>query len=262
MRRQPGSGKEYSMSHRHHSFSRFPTHACLVIGLFSLQPRLATAGSYMEHIEARCTDAGIVVHFTYVEDPLQPTGHPEWTQYALRTSELNVPLPGCATGRVERTLAYFPRSGATDDITYVYPKQELISNRYIYFYVEALTATFNHIPGFGFGPGDMSGCPIATTPAVMGSIEDLGWAVRTRACPICGGSEALIREPQAAQLRPFAGTGQAVLLFGELTCSSDAWVGGVTCSIELDHFELIGCPLDPPVPAKVQSWGQVKIRYR
>lgn len=242
-----------------------PITRLLAFALLALSPSLipttaSFAASGITEFEAHCSDSGIVVHFTYVEDPLQPTGHPEWTQFALHVGSTFQTLPECLDGYGVGTLAYIPRTGATQSYTHVYHPAPWNVTDYFDFTVEPVTATYQSIYGL-FGAYDRSGCPLETAPAVMGTIEDLGWAVITKSCPWYGcGGLALVKEPWASQLRPYAGTGQAMLLYGEVNCSP-ILEAGVGCNITLQHFELIDCPT-LPVPARKSSWGQLKVMHR
>lgn len=240
--------------------TRLLAFAVLALSLGFARTPVASAASGITEFEAHCSDSGIVVHFTYVEDPLQPTGHPEWTQFALHAGSTFQTLPECLDFYGVTTLAYIPRTGATQSYTYVYHPESWNVTDYFDFSVEPVTATFQSIYGL-FGAYDRSGCPLETAPAVMGTIEDLGWAVITVPCLGYGcGGLALVKEPWASQLRPYAGTGQAMLLYGEVNCSPIP-EAGVGCNITLQHFELIDCPT-LPVPARRSSWGQLKVMYR
>lgn len=239
---------------------RLCTLALFGLALLLLGTVPAYAASGLTEFEAHCSDSGIVIHFTYVEDPLAPTGHPEWTQFALRRGSSFEPLPTCLGGYGQGTLAYIPRTGTTQSYTYVHVPESWNATDYFDFSVAPLTAQYQEIYGL-FGGYDRSGCPLETAPAVMGTLEDLGWALRTVPCPAYGcGGLALIKEPWASQLRPYAGTGQAFLFYGEVNCGT-SWEGGVACNISIHHVEPIDCPA-PPVPTRRGSWGQLKTMYR
>jgi hypothetical protein len=240
--------------------TRLLAFAVLALSLGFARTPVASAASGITEFEAHCSDSGIVVHFTYVEDPLQPTGHPEWTQFALRRGSSYEPLPFCGTGYGEGTLAYIPRTGATQSVTYIDHPEPWNVTDYFDYSVVPLTAEYQSIYNL-FAGFDRSGCPLETAPAVMGMIEDLGWAVRTVPCPGFGcGGLALIKEPWASQLRPYAGTDQAFLFYGEVNCGT-TWEGGVACNITLQRFEPFACPATP-VPTRKGSWGQLKVMYR
>jgi hypothetical protein len=110
------------------------------------------------------------------------------------------------------------------------------------------------IPGFCQPCVGYETCTPLTTPFTAGTLIDAGWAVFVmNPCPCY--PAAYVENPQADAIRPYAGTGATLRLFGQAGCGT---VEG--CALNLEHFEVV--PSCEITAASARTWGQVKIRYR
>lgn len=221
--------------------------ALLLIASGTARAQLPTTFAY-----AVCSaDSFYVIWTTYDPDPY---GYPNWMGFDI----MRRAVPGC--GEYEMLNAdVIPRAFVTTTQYFggvtPYPGKEY---EYIVRPVDAdhqLVA----IPGFclGLSCNAYATCAPTTTPAVIGTVVDWGWAVAINPCPgSCYPGVYLENSAGGDALRPYAGTSTTVRLFGVVGCGS---VEG--CSIsQLDHWDLGPC--DGITPTSSHTWGQVKIRYR
>src|SRR5262245_5210286 len=206
-------------------------------------------------VSATCTDeANFTLRWTWYEsDP--PANVPPWVGYdVLRRS-----LTDCGPFvRVNDTP--FPRTvGATHTNTFVEaaPSEET-TFQYQVIYVDA-----NRQPlSFGFPdrePGYYEvawvSCPNLSAPVTEGTLNDLGWALEVVPCPrTCYESFYFDDPDMVAELRPLAGTGRSVRLFGQPYCGT---VEG--CGIDVASYEVSDCIT---TPIRSATWGQLKLLYR
>ncbi len=219
--------------------------ATLVTALVGL-PLCSVAGSLT--LDARSTSEGVAVHITFVEDAAHPTGHPEWVRYKVMRWWPDAPYPACSGSSYGTTLAYFPRSGGTDDFTFVDPIPSHLADHEFLYQVLTIDAAYRVLDLYS--AVDYAGWPLATTVVAAGTIVSAGGALQVDTCPYSCGLHTSIVGPGASLLAPLAGTGQAVLLYGEMTGSG----------LVLDHYEPWTCPT--PVSSRARSWGHVKTMYR
>jgi len=194
----------------------------------------------------------ITVHWNFYEDPMDPSGHPEWIGFDLmrRTTgdcsyftRLNdQPFP--------RALNQ-PASGSYDDPT----ADGFKSYEYRVVPVDAA-----HNP-VALDVGDCEPCnqsvwasrTDAQAPATIGTLQDGGWALFLTPCN--HGCWPAVYIENADALRQYADGSTIVGLYGVISCGS---VEG--CSLALDRFDINAC--DPPLPVRSTTWGGLKQLYR
>ena len=198
----------------------------------------------------------IQVHWHWWENPGYPTGHPEWVGYDLYRTASGP--GGCAPQERlnPEILARVP--GGDQDVSfldttpvpgtpYLYSVHLVDANRQpVYFTYPACESPCS--------PPAWAMCPDLFAPLTEGTVTDWGWAVLISGCAGgCYGS-FYISNPAANALRPYAGTGQPVRVWGDGGCGA---VEG--CGMSLDHWELGGCVV---TPTRRTSWGALKSHYR
>lgn len=204
--------------------------------------------------DASCGSGGIIsFSWTFYEDPLNPTGHPEWVGYDVWRRS----LADCGAF-VRVNAAPFPRAGTTESLTYTevppasgttfqYQVRLVDANRQQLFLDAIACDCIAH--------DAWASCPQMSVPLTQGTLQDLGWALLVQPCaPGCYQSFYFDDPQLVSLLRPFAGTGTAFSFFGQAVCGT---VEG--CVIHVDHYETVPCG---PTPAQRATWGRVKSIYR
>lgn len=195
----------------------------------------------------------IAVAWGYAEDPAFPV-HAEWAGFDLyRRSAADCgpwvrltadPIPRLAGQSQQGTLLDTPPAGATQ---YQYDLWMVDAQRVRMY--PAFPACEPPCP-----PPAFASCPGLSAPAILGTVDDWGWAVLLTSCAGSCPGQCYVENPVAEQLRPYAGTGQVVRAYGALTCGT---VEG--CALHLDHFELARCLV---TPVRRATWGRLKSLYR
>jgi hypothetical protein len=203
---------------------------------------------------AGCSGDSLSFRWTFSEDPQFPTGHPEWVGYdVLRRS-----LAEC--GPFVRVNAEpFPRVlGATESFTYrEAAPAPMTTFEYRLAYVDA-----NRQPVvLGVSACDdcafalaWASCPQYSAPLTQGTLGDWGWALYVQPTTGTCYESFYFDDPRAVEeLRPYAGTGTTIRLFGEGFCGT---VEG--CGMRVDHYEAV----EGPTPVHRSTWGHLKVIYR
>jgi hypothetical protein len=105
-----------------------------------------------------------------------------------------------------------------------------------------------------FARNGWASCPEFSAPLTQGTLEDWGWALLVHPCPNSCYDYFFFSGPLADELRPYAGTGAAVRLYGAAFCGT---VEG--CEMNPAYYELMPCGA---TAALRSSWGRVKAIYR
>lgn len=206
---------------------------------------------------ATSDNSTITFQWTFSEDPNNPVGHPEWTGYDVYRRA----LPGCAAGtRVNATP--FPRTpGVTESFTYLEAAPSLQTTfDYQVVPVDSARNPLTFSPAECQCGGPMShgwaSCPPNSAPLSQGTLTDLGWAIYLmNPCPgSCYGLFYVSQPEMIQQLRPYAGTGAVVRLWGTAGCGD---IEG--CGASLDHWDLAACP---STAVRTTSWGRLKVIHR
>ena len=229
--------------------------ALFIVAVCLAQPSALRAGG-LSTDAAAVSPTQIRVHWLWWENPDYPTGHPEWVGYDLYRHATGASCGGADERLNAGIIARVP--GQDQDVSfldttpvpgtaYTYRVSLVDVNRQpLYFPSPACESPCS--------PPAWAMCPAYSAPMTEGTVEDWGWAVLIRGCAGgCFGS-FYISNPAADALRPYAGTGQAVRVYGLAGCGS---VEG--CAMSLDHWELGGCAA---TPARGSSWGALKSHYR
>ena len=235
-----------------------PTRAILAAGI---TPALL-AGLYAVSLagalstSASCGGASISFSWTFYEDPTHPTGHPEWVGYDVTRRS----LPQCG-GPVVVTAAPFARvPGITQSFTYTeWPPTPGTTFEYRVVLVDANRQPVYLDPAScdlcGSASVNWASCPEFSAPLTQGTLLDLGWALLVQPCADGCYQSFYFSGARAAELRPYAGTGTVLRLFGSAVCGT---VEG--CAINIDHYDIASC--GGPTPVHRASWGRVKAIYR
>ena len=213
---------------------------------------IARAGSlstWATHPDA----ATITVHWNFYEDPMDPSGHPEWVGFdVLRRSTADCSYFTRLNDQPFPRVLDQPATGSYDDAT----AETFKSYEYRVVLVDAARnpVTLGYT---GCEPCLQSTWASRTdgpAPATIGTLQDGGWALYLVPCDHgCWSAVYIENAPDA--LRQYAGTGAVVGLYGVISCGS---VEG--CSLALDHFDINAC--DPPLPVRSTTWGGLKQLYR
>ncbi len=218
-----------------------------------LLPNVVHAG-WLSTSAAAVSPSSILVSWGWWEDPAYPTGHPEWVGYDVYRR----PLAACGPW-VRVTTESVPRTfGQSQQASYLDVTPASVTT---YEYrVHLVDASRNDVI---FGPPECmwpcnppayAMCPALSAPILVGHVIDWGWGVHIESCGSECPAAGFVDNPFADALRPYAGTGQAVAIYGTTAC-------GMTegCAIQLDHFALADCGV---TPAQRRTWGALKSIYR
>lgn len=227
--------------------------AAAVLSAVIVAPDVCRAGSLVA--SASCADGShISLDWTYYEDPATPTGHPEWVGYdVLRRS-----MSDC--GPLTRVNAEpFPRTlGITQSFTYTEtPPAMGVTFQYRVITVDASRQEIfiDYSTCEGASCMSWASCPAFSAPLTQGTLTDLGWALNVNPCAGTCYFPYYFYGPKADELRPYAGTGTVLRLYGQAGCGS---VEG--CAIDIDHYDIAPC--SGPTPEHRSTWGRVKVLYR
>jgi hypothetical protein len=196
----------------------------------------------------------IRVAWSWWEDPANPTGHPEWVGYDVwrRASAACGEWVRVNPDIVART------PGVTQDASYLdATAAPATTYEYRVRLVDASRTPLMFPPPdclWPCNPPAFAMCPDYSAPLVVGTVSEWGWAVLVTGCSSGCWGAFYVENPAADALRPLAGTGLAVAIYGGTQCGT---VEG--CALTLDHFESAGCG---PTPARRASWGALKSHYR
>jgi hypothetical protein len=203
---------------------------------------------------AAASPTQILVQWSWWEDPAYPTGHPEWVGYDLYRRatgtcgdwvRLNPDVIARVPGQVQ-DLSFLDSTPATAT-AYQYQVRLVDVSRVQLFLLAPACYSPCSPPAFAM-------CPDLSAPLIEGTVTDWGWAVLVQGCQGSCWGGFYISNPAADALRPYAGTGQAVRVWGPSGCGS---IEG--CGMGLDHFELTACI---STPARRTTWGALKSHYR
>jgi hypothetical protein len=229
-----------------------------LVGIASLVGIAALAGSSRAGVltaSATCAGGtGITFSWSFYEDPALPTGHAEWVGYDVRRRSISPCSPFI------RVSAHpYPRTpGATENFTYT--EVPPISGRTYEYQVVLVDANRQEIsPGLlaceCYARNGWASCPEFSAPLTQGTLEDWGWALHVQPCPGTCYDAFYFEGPLVAELRPYAGTGVPVRLYGSGFCGT---VEG--CAMNVAYYDFLS-PCGS-TPALRSSWGRVKAIYR
>ncbi len=226
----------------------------LAAAIAALAPAFARAGA-LDVGASAASSTSIRLSWSWWEDPSYPTGHPEWVGYDLyrRASagcgewvRLNPDLIARVPGQTQ-SCSWLDTT-PTPATAWTYQVRLVDANRdAVLLPPPACTSSPCSPPGY-------AACPDASAPLVVGAVTDWGWAVQVTGCADGCWGAFYVANPAADALRPYAGSGQAVALYGTAQCGT---VEG--CALQLDHFELAACG---STPVRRSTWGTLKSRYR
>ena len=182
------------------------------------------------------------VQWTFLED--SPYGHPEWVGYDVFRRAID---PCGAFVRLNADI--IPRGDGNHSRSFTdTPPASGVAYEYK---VVPVDASRNPLSFYGVLGDFFMSCPDGSAAIAHGTIEDIGWALLVHPCAeSCGGG--YIENPPD-DLQAYAGTGEAVRIFGHVGCGT---VEG--CAIQVDRFEPAACV---PVPTEPTTWGNLKARY-
>ena len=215
--------------------------ACLSLASVSL----CSADTFFT-TDVHCGGPSIDVHWSLSEST-HPPGYPNWTGIDVQRR----PLPGCGP-YVTVNPQPFPRVGGE----YHYFDTVATGTMYEYrlIFVDANRQEVSVPDCYDCVRGGWGSCPNFSAPVTQGTLEDFGWALFLTPCPGSCYYYFYFEGPFVETLRPYAGNGTVVRLYGTPLCGT---VEG--CAIQVDHYELANCGV---TPARRSSWGQVKTLYR
>jgi len=212
--------------------------------------RAGTLSTWATHPDA----ATITVHWNFYEDPMNPSGHPEWVGFdVLRRSTADCSYFTRLNDQPFPRVLDQPASGSYDDATAVpFTPYE--------YRIVLVDAARNPVT---VGVSDCEPCNQsvwasridAQAPATVGTLQDGGWAVFLTPCDHGCWPAVYIENPPEG-LRAYADGSTVVSLFGTISCGS---VEG--CSLALDQF-VASAACDPPLPVRSTTWGGLKQLYR
>lgn len=96
--------------------------------------------------------------------------------------------------------------------------------------------------------------PDLSAPIVVGTLLDMGWALQVQPCGDGCYPLGYVDREWATTLRPYAGTGTVLAIYGTATCGT---VEG--CAFVVDHVAATACTV---TPARASTWGRLKAAYR
>lgn len=213
----------------------------------------ALAGALSTGAQA-ASPSQILVSWSWWEDPSYPTGHPEWVGYdvyrqATATCGAWVRLNPDVIARVpgqDQSCSWLDTTPASAT-AYAYQVRLVDANRDAVILLAPACLSPCSPPAYAT-------CPDASAPLVTGTVTDWGWAVQVIGCAGGCWGAFYVQNPDADALRPYAGGGQAVSLWGTATCGTTEG-----CALRLDHFALATCG---STPVRRDTWGTLKSRYR
>jgi hypothetical protein len=193
-------------------------------------------------------DSSYVI-WTQIDPTADPYAYPDWVGFDIQRRA----VPGCGEFEtinadviprvIGTTTYYFGGTPPSPGTLYEYIVRPVDLDRQLVL-----------IPAFCQPCVAYETCTPLTTPFTAGTLTDVGWAVFVmNPCPCY--PPAYVENPQADAIRPYAGTGATLRLFGQPGCGT---VEG--CALHLEHFEIV--PSCEITAASARTWGQVKIRYR
>lgn len=222
---------------------------------FALAPAAARAGDLNSF--ATCTGPGQVsLTWEFWEYPGGAAGRPEWVGYdMMRRSvadcgewvRLNPEIVPRVVGQTHGGV--FVDASAGTAVTWEY---------------RVVPVDAAHQPVIMLSPDceppcvplSWASCPEASAPIVVGRVIEFGSPGGFLFIEPCAGScwgNFYVTGALLESVRPYAGTGTVLRLFGVGVCGS---VEG--CSVEVQSFELSNCAI---TPAPSSSWGRLKLRY-
>jgi len=101
----------------------------------------------------------------------------------------------------------------------------------------------------------LASCPQYTAPITQGTLDDWGWALHVEPCAGSCYDGFYFSGPIADELRPYAGLGVSVRLYGTGFCGT---VEG--CALQPVGYDFQN-PCGPTAVLR-SSWGRVKAIYR
>ena len=214
----------------------------------------ATAGDL--NATAGCDPSNrVLVEWSFYETPGNPVNRPEWTGYDVYRRD----VAGCSAW-TRLNDAVIPRVvgashggswlDAPPAFTTLYEYKvvpvDAAGNAVVMPYPDCEPPCVSHT---------WASCPALSAPLTVGTIgPDMGWAVVVQPCGDGCWGGFYVAEPGASALRPYAGTGTVLDLFGTEYCGT---VEG--CGMNLQRFAPDGCG---PTAGLRRSWGGLKLRYR
>ncbi len=216
-------------------------------------PSLSSAGPLST--SAACEGDRIVVSWSWYEDPLYPTGDPEWTGYDVYRQGLSdcgewarvnaLPFPRTMGASESFSLTDTPPAGQAC----LYEVRLVRDDRTPAPLPAGLAWDLSWQRGY-------AACPETSVPIVRGQLSDeLGWTLIVRPCDgTCYPQVYVMDYEGLLALQPYVG--QTVQIYGTVSCGS---IEG--CSLDwMDHFDVTPCL--SPTPAGRTSWGRLKSLYR
>ena len=221
--------------------------ALCIAFLVALFPAAAHAGADIS-ASATCNSGSVTLSWSYMET--SPVGLPDWAGYDVyrRAVEPCGPWVRLNADIIPRDFSgnhsrQFVDGSATTTAAYEYEVWPVDQNHVLVALPQCSECVGTTV----------ASCPSLGAAMAHGTLEDLGWAMLIHACT-SSCSPASIIENNLDALRPYAGTGTALALYGTVAC------GGVEgCTLTLDHFDVADCG---PVPILPGTWGSLKARYR
>jgi hypothetical protein len=202
-----------------------------------------------------CSDSTrVVVQWTFVADPTLPVLPGQWTGWDVERRT----VADCGAWERATVTPFAHTPDRTESFTFTEPPARMRTTyQYRLVMVDAQRRPLVPAPGecYDCNPMLYAACPIASAPLTHGTAFDLGWAVFVFPCTGSCFTSLDVEGAAADPLRPFAGTGTAVRLYGIPGCGT---IEG--CALQLDHFDVPSC--DAIVPAAPATWGRLKLRYR
>ena len=221
--------------------------ACL-----ALSPGLAAAGSY--NASASCDASGVVsVSWTYYEDPVYPSGHPEWVGYDVLRHSLDHCEPDARVNAT--TFARTP--GLTQ--SYVYTETAAASGITYEYRVIMVDASHNQL-FLGFPECDLcssqafASCPQYSGPITQGALQNIGGMLFVQPCATGCFQSFYLSAPWPPELNEYVGTGTAIRFYGTATCGT---VEG--CALAVSRYDVAGCDA---TPARHPTWRALTAIYR
>jgi len=224
------------------------------LGIIAALPGVSRAGVLTA--SASCAGgSGITFRWDFYEDPNFPTGsHPEWFGYDVQRRAISP----CSRFVRVNAQPYARTPGVTE--TFTYTEAPPTSGRTYEYRVVLVDANRQEIPAAQvtcecYARNGWASCPEFSAPLTQGTLTDWGWALFVQPCAGSCYDSFYFEGPITDQLRPYAGTGVSVRLYGSGFCGS---VEG--CAMNVAYYDFAS-PCGPTVALR-SSWGRVKAIYR
>jgi hypothetical protein len=230
-----------------------PAAAFLLFLALACLPVVVVAGPLTT--SAYCNGSQVVVAWSWYEDPMQPTGDPEWTGYDVYRR----PMANCGTWVRVNATPFTRTMGASEafDLTDTPPTAQGWTYEVRLVAADRSPAPFPE--GITWDPAwqlAYAACPETEVPIVRGTVSDTwGWTLTIVPCEAsCWPFVYVMDYEGMLALQEYVG--QVVQVYGTISCGN---MEG--CSLDwIDHFVPTTC--DSPVPVRRSTWGDVKALYR